>query len=124
MKIAVAMQNGEEIQTGHFGQALRYFIYETTDNSNSNKYTLVEKRKNPHHGKHKHAKVEEIEEVLGDCSVWIGSKMGKGSMKYLPTAGITPFLTSESSPGKAVDEFLRQAADSRSTPEGSDNAPD
>ena len=124
MKIAVAMQNDREVQTEHFGQALRYFIYEFTGNADSQKYTPVEKRENPHHGRHKHAKVEEIEEVLGDCAVWIGSQMGKGSMKYLPTAGITPFLTTESSPDKAVDEFVRHSADSRSTPKGSVHAAD
>ncbi len=107
MKIAVAMKNEQELQTGHFGQALFYNMYEV----DGKEYSFIGKRENPHFGKHKHAKAAEIEEVIGDCSVWIGVEMGKGSVRHLCSAGITPFVVQASDPDKAVKEYIRYAMD-------------
>jgi predicted Fe-Mo cluster-binding NifX family protein len=103
MKLAIAMQNEDEIQEDHFGQAPFYAVYSLE----AGEPRFVERRENPYHGAHRHAKAAEIREMLGDCRVWIGRQMGQRSVEYLRGVGILPFRVTESSPDAAIEEFLR-----------------
>lgn len=104
MNVAIAMKNEHELQDDHFGQAPFYRVYELQGKS----HIFVEKRSNTHHGTHKHEKAREIEEILGDCNVWIGRQMGKKSVQYLTDIGITTFQTTETEPEKALHAYLAQ----------------
>jgi len=59
-----------------------------------------------YYGKHQHAKVEEILQILGDCKVWIGKSMGKGSIKKLKELNYETVLTDKNSPDGAIRAYL------------------
>ena len=56
---------------------------------------IIEKevRKNPYADSRVHARGDGILEVAGDCKVWVGKSIGKGSMKKLVELGYHSILT-------------------------------
>ncbi len=105
--IAVAVNKNEKLWPGHFGIAPYYNIYDRDKN-------LVEKRINPHgsgHSRHSHEDDNQpkmIKEVLHDCDVFIGKRMGeKSKLKLAEKLGVTTILTKESDPLKALEEYIK-----------------
>ena len=88
MKIAIGMRDNEKVNEDHFGQSKFYNVYEY----DGSKVDLKEKRENPHFGVDKHAKVEDIKEVVGDCKIWVALTMGKQSRLNLIETGYKPIL--------------------------------
>ncbi len=106
--IAVGVNKNDKIWPGHFGIAPHYKIYDREK-------TLVEKRINPHgagvsdHG-HDHDDNQPIfiKEILHDCNVFIGKRMGEESkLKLAEKLGVTTILTKEPDPVKALEEYLK-----------------
>jgi len=106
--IAVAVNKKEKLWTGHFGIAPYYYIYDRDKN-------LVEKRLNPHGSGHSHHSHHDddnqpkmIKEILRDCNVFIGKRMGeKSKQKLAEKLGVTTILTKETDPSKALEEYLK-----------------
>lgn len=105
--IAVAVNKNNKLWPGHFGIAPYYNIYDKDKN-------LIEKRLNPHgtgHSHHTHEDANQpklIKEILHGCNVFIGKRMGeKNKKKLAEKLGVTTFLTKETDPLKALEEYLK-----------------
>ena len=106
--IAVAVNKNDKIWPGHFGISPYYNIYNKEKN-------LIEKRLNPHgagvsdHGHdHDDNQPKFIKEILHDCNIFIGKRMGeKSKLKLAEKLGITTVLTKEPDPVKALAEYLK-----------------
>ena len=108
MKIAFGTIDGDRINDDHFGQSPIFVVLEL----NGSEIVGREIRKNPYGGSHIHAKVDEILEVLGDCKVWVGRSMGKGSMKKLVDMGYEPVLTKAETVNEAFSDVLNKLSES------------
>ncbi len=106
--IAVAVNKNDKIWPGHFGIAPHYNIYDLGKN-------FIEKRLNPHgvgisnHGHdHDDKQPKLIKEILHDCNVFIGKRMGeKSKLKLAQKLGVKTILTKETDPVIVVDEYLK-----------------
>ncbi|NOX65798.1 MAG: hypothetical protein GXO85_08355 [Chlorobi bacterium] len=106
--IAVAVNKNTKLWPGHFGISPYYYIYDRDRN-------LIEKRINPHgagHTNHSHHDDDNqpkmIKEILNDCDVFIGKRMGeKSKQKLAEKLGVTTILTKETDPIKAIEEYLK-----------------
>jgi predicted Fe-Mo cluster-binding NifX family protein len=101
MKIAIGMRDKERVNEDHFGQSKFYNIYE----HDGSKVDLKEQRKNPHFGVDKHAKVEDIKEVVGDCKIWVALTMGKQSRLNLIEDGYKPILIKSNNLNEVLNEI-------------------
>ena len=101
--IAIGTKDGELVNDDHFGQSKTFSIFKFEENG----FVKIEERENPHYGKHIHAKVEDILEIIGDCKIWIGKSMGKGSMRKLKELNYVTFLTTKDTTSEAIEEFLK-----------------
>lgn len=103
--IAIAVNKNDKIWPGHFGIAPHYNIYDLDK-------TFIEKRLNPHcarNSSHNHNDNQPklIKEILQDCNVFIGKRMGeKSKLKLAEKLGVTTVLTKETDPAKAIEEYL------------------
>jgi predicted Fe-Mo cluster-binding NifX family protein len=105
--IAVAVNKNEKMWAGHFGIAPYYYVYDKNKN-------LLEKRVNPHASSHSHHSHDDdnqpkmIKEILQDCNVFIGKRMGEqNKQKLAEKLGVTTILTKETDPLKALEEYLK-----------------
>jgi len=102
--IAVAVNKNTKLWPGHFGIAPYYNIYDRNKN-------LIEKRLNPHGSNHSHEDDNQpkmIKEILHDCNVFIGKRMGeKSKLKLAEKLGVTTILTKETDPVKAIEDYLK-----------------
>ena len=87
MRIAVATDDGATVRRGHFGDALRYAIYEDG--------RLLELRENPYtdeklditeHNDPRKAAL--IGQLLADCQVLVGSSHGRKNAERLRARGM------------------------------------
>jgi predicted Fe-Mo cluster-binding NifX family protein len=104
--IAVGVNKLDKVWYGHFGVSPYFQVY----NGNGE---MIEKRINPHgvgqEGKHTHGDEQPllIKEILQDCKIFVGKKMGKGSkLKLEKKLGIETILTENIEPQEVVKEFL------------------
>ena len=103
--IAMATDGQDRMWGGHFGIAPVYYLYTLTGE-------LVEKRPNPYGagqgGKHQHHDDPRlIIDLLPECAVFIGRRMGEESKRKLAEKfGIRAILTSERTPEAALRAFL------------------
>jgi len=104
MKVAFATVDGERINDDHFGQSPMFVVLKL----DGSKVIEKEVRKNPYADSHIHARVDEILEVVGDCKVWVGKSMGKGSMKKLVELGYHPILTEAETLNEALSDVLKR----------------
>ncbi len=103
--IAVAVDEEGKVWGGHFGMAPTYFVYDRRGR-------FVESRSNPH-GARRGQKVTHhddprlIVNLLPDCDVFIGRRMGETSRKRLvQNLGVEPVLTDSRDPTEAVQVYL------------------
>lgn len=101
--IAVGTKDGNLVNDDHFGQSRTFSIFKF----DVDHFEKIEDRDNPYYGKHVHAKVEDILEIVGDCKIWIGKSMGKGSMKRLKELNYITFITTKDTVNEAIEEFLK-----------------
>ncbi|BBE31186.1 hypothetical protein OSSY52_13270 [Tepiditoga spiralis] len=101
MKIVIGLNENGFINKGHFGHSNEYIIFEY-ENGN---FTEIERRINPLVKEHKHAKVEEILEIVGDCEVWVAKNMGKMSMLKLKEKNYKPILVDTDIIEKALNKI-------------------
>jgi len=104
MKVAFATVDGERMNDDHFGQSPMFVVLKL----DGSKVIEKEVRKNPYADSHVHARVDEILEVVGDCKVWVGKSMGKGSMKKLVELGYHPILTEAETLDEALNDILKR----------------
>jgi hypothetical protein len=103
--IAIATDGKGRLWSGHFGIAPLYLLY-------SPQGELVEKRQNPYgagqgkaHQHHDDPKL--IIDLLPECAVFIGRRMGEESKRKLAQKfGIDAGLTSEKTPEAALRAYL------------------
>ncbi|MCD6289604.1 MAG: hypothetical protein J7M34_03805 [Anaerolineae bacterium] len=103
--IAIGVDAKRRIWGGHFGIAPLYQIYDLDGK-------LLEERQNPY-GAGAGQKIQHhddpklIIELLSECRVFIGRRMGDHSKEQLEKRwGITTVLTSERSPEEALKAYL------------------
>jgi len=101
--IAIGTNDGFKLNEDHFGQSRYYDIYELDERKCAIK---VEARQNPYYESHKHAEVDEILQVIGDCPVWIGAAMGKGSLKKLAEMNYEPVVLEPMTIDEALKAYL------------------
>jgi predicted Fe-Mo cluster-binding NifX family protein len=87
-KAAIATQDGKSLWKDHFGQAPFYQICEF----DGKQWIKGEKRANPFAATGKHARPEEIRQVLADCNIFAAREMGKKSRQALDSSGVITFL--------------------------------
>lgn len=102
--IAVAIDKSGNIWKGHFGIAYSFSLFDGKGN-------LIKEIKNPYavteSGQKHQSKPGLISDLLPQCNVFIGKKMGKESFALIQNKlGIIPFLTTQNDPLKAVKEYL------------------
>jgi predicted Fe-Mo cluster-binding NifX family protein len=106
MKIAIGTDDKKTIRTGHFGQSIYYLIIELLNGETVSR----EYRQNPYinseHGRHHHGQVEEILELLNDCSLLMARSMGKTSLARLTAQGIDCIITEIDLIDRAVEQYL------------------
>jgi len=103
--IAMGLDKNQDLQQDHFGQSCYFEIYDYSGNP-------IELRKNPFYERHQHANAKEIQQVLPDCQIWVGTAMGDRSRKYLESAGIVTFqIPTEQSnlSHKKIIQFVRES---------------
>ncbi|OJF77485.1 MAG: hypothetical protein BKP49_00375 [Treponema sp. CETP13] len=83
-RIAMGLDKNKDLQKDHFGQSFYFKIYDYSGKP-------IELRGNPFYEWHQHANAKEIQQVLPDCQIWVGSAMGARSQEYLKSAGIVTF---------------------------------
>lgn len=105
--IAIGVTDSDKMWKGHFGIAPDYKIY-----TNEGKY--VDTRKNPHGASHNHQhshgdkQPKVIKELLHDCSVFIGKRMGEESkLNLAQKLGITTILVDTNEPEEALNNYLK-----------------
>ena len=106
--IAVGVNKLDKIWHGHFGVSPYFQIYNAGGE-------LIEKRINPHglghQGKHTHGDEQHllVKEILHDCKIFVGKKMGEGSQQKLSQKlGIETVLTEKTDPEEVVKEILNK----------------
>ena len=103
--IAVAVNKIDKVWHGHFGISPFFQIY-------NREGELIEKRINPHGAGHSKLDHDEnkpllIKEILDDCSVFIGKRMGEKSKKILlDKFYVETIFTDETDPEITVKSFL------------------
>jgi len=101
--IAIAIDGKGRLWGGHFGMAPVYYLY-------SPEGELVEERPNPYgagHGHQHHDDPKLIIDLLPECAVFIGRRMGEDSKRKLAQKfGIDAVLTSEKTPEAALRAYL------------------
>ncbi|MGM0642085.1 MAG: NifB/NifX family molybdenum-iron cluster-binding protein [Thermotogota bacterium] len=100
MNITIGMKDDKSINEDHFGQSKFYNIFKY----DYDKLTFLEKRDNPYFGVDKHAKVEDIKEVVGDCKIWVAKTMGKQSRLNLIETGFKPIIVKSND----IDDVLKE----------------
>jgi len=104
--IAIATDGKGRLWGGHFGIAPVYLLY-------SPQGELVEERPNPYGagqgGKHEHHDDPRlIIDLLPECAVFIGRRMGEESKRKLAQKfGIDAVLTTEKTPADALRAYLQ-----------------
>ena len=113
--IAVAVDEQGQVWSGHFGMAPMYFIYDQQGN-------LRERRSNPYGAcrgeKHQHHDDPRlIVNLLPECGVFIGRRMGEASRRKLAqNLGVEPVLTQEQDPTEAVRIWLNAKESDHAAP--------
>lgn len=106
LRIAVASRGGGRINR-HFGHAQEFLIYEVS--GNSTKLLGVRKVQAYCVGKadcrDKSSILQEIVEMLKDCSLLLSSGIGEGPKRHLQTAGIIPLVSN----GDIEEQLLESA---------------
>ncbi|NOQ13364.1 MAG: nitrogen fixation protein [Methyloprofundus sp.] len=102
MKIAVASQNRKEI-TDHTGRCRKFWIYEIESKMIVNKALLELSKEQSFHDSSPHDF-----SPLEDVQVLIAGGMGSGLVRRLENMGIEPLSTTETSPDKAVEDYLNR----------------
>ena len=101
--IAIAIDGKGRLWGGHFGMAPVYYLY-------SPEGELVEERPNPYgagHGHQHHDDPKLIIDLLPECAVFIGRRMGEDSKRKLAQKfDIDAVLTSEKTPEAALRAYL------------------
>lgn len=103
--LAVAVDENGRLWGGHFGIAPLYFIYDREGH-------LREQRVNPYGARRGHRATHHddprlIVDLLSDCGVFIGKRMGENSRRRLAkNLGVTPVLTRAETPQDAVRAWL------------------
>jgi len=101
MKIAVASQNRREI-TGHTGRCRKFWIYTIENGAITAKELLELAKEQTFHDSSPHDP-----SPLDDVQVLIASGMGTGLVRRLENMGIEALITTETSPDKAVEDYLK-----------------
>lgn len=96
MRIAVTSQNATTV-TGHAGRCRRFLVFEVDGGPASAPPTVVEldETQTFHHA-------HQLPAALAGIDALITQGMGEGLFQRLTTLGITPVITTESSPALAV----------------------
>ncbi len=103
--VAVAVDESGRTWGGHFGIAPVYAIYDREGR-------LREQRPNPYGARRgqkatHHDNPRLIVDLLADCGVFIGKRMGEGSRRHLTEKlGVISVLTRAQDPQKAVRAWL------------------
>ena len=105
--IAIAVNDAGALWGGHFGMAPAFQIYDPTG-------ALVEVRPNPYgagqgkkHTHHDNPRL--IIDLLPECAVFIGRRMGEDSKRKLAEKfGIDAILTIEKTPEAALQAYLNR----------------
>ncbi len=101
--IAIAADDKNRMWGGHFGMAPRYFLYSPAGE-------LIEKRPNPYGAGQSHEHHDDpkrIIDLLPECAVFIGRRMGEESKRKLAERfGIDAVLTTEKTPEAALRAYL------------------
>jgi len=103
--IAVAVNKIDKVWHDNFGISPFFQIY-------NSKGELIEKRINPHGAGHSKLDHDEnkpvlIKEILNDCSVFIGKRMGEKSKEILlEKFNVETIFTEETDPETTVESFL------------------
>jgi len=103
--IAIGTNDGFKLNDDHFGQSRYYDIYELDEGKCVVK---LEARPNPYFENHKHAELDEILQVIGDCPVWIGAAMGQGSLKKLAEMDYEPVILEPMTIEEALKAYLEK----------------
>jgi len=103
--IAIGTNDGFKLNDDHFGQSRYYDIHELDE---SDFVVKVEARQNPYFGNHKHAELNEIMQVIGDCAVWIGTSMGERSLKRLAEMDYEPVILKPMTIDEALKTYLKK----------------
>lgn len=103
--IAIGTNDGFKLNEDHFGQSRYYDIYELDESKCAVK---LEARPNPYYENHKHAEVDEILQVIGDCPIWIGAAMGQGSLKKLAEMNYEPVVLKPMTIDEALKAYLNE----------------
>ncbi len=105
--IAVGVNKLDKVWHGHFGISPYFLIY-------NNDGEMIEKRINPHGAgqghKHDHGDDQPflIKEILHDCNIFVGKKMGEGSkLKLAQKLGVETVLTENAEPQEVVNGILK-----------------
>ncbi|HEY79619.1 MAG TPA: hypothetical protein G4O05_00880 [Caldilineae bacterium] len=108
--IAIAVNGQGALWGGHFGMAPAFQLYAPTGE-------LLETRPNPYGAgqgqKHQHHDDPKlIIDLLPECAVFIGRRMGEDSKRKLAQKfGIDAVLTRERTPAEALRAYLAQSGD-------------
>jgi len=101
--IALATDGKGKMWGGHFGMAPVFILYSPAGD-------LIERRPNPHgagYGHIHHDDPKLIIDLLPECAVFIGRRMGKDSKRKLAEKfGIDAVLTVEKTPQAALHAYL------------------
>ncbi|PVD17199.1 dinitrogenase iron-molybdenum cofactor biosynthesis protein [Mesotoga sp. Brook.08.105.5.1] len=103
--IAIGTNDGFKLNDDHFGQSRYYDIYELDEGKCAVKLGA---RPNPYFENHKHAELDEILQVIGDCPVWIGAAMGQGSLKKLAEMDYEPVILEPMTIEEALKAYLEK----------------
>lgn len=95
--IVLGVDRDGQMWNADFGMSPLYHIYDRAGN-------LVEKRANPYATRPHHGNPKLIVDLLPECGVFIGRKMGKPEM--LRKMGIQPVFTEEKDPQVALAAYL------------------
>ncbi len=104
--LAVGVNKVDKVWHGHFWISPYFQIY-------NREGEMIEKRINPHGAGHGHRddQVDNqpflIKDILHDCTIFIGKKMGKASkQKLAQKLGIEAILTEATDPNEVVKNIL------------------
>jgi len=99
MKAAIATTDGNILWEDHFGQSPFYQICEF----DGEQWVKSEMRRNPMAEERKHARPEEIYQLLSDCDIFAAIRMGEKSRQVLNTMGIITHLRDAQSVEQMID---------------------
>ncbi len=100
MNIAVASQNRKGI-TEHTGRCRKFWIYKIENGTVANKELLELSKEQSFHDSSPNDP-----SPLDNVQVLIAGGMGTGLVYRLENRGISPLITSETDPDKAVNDYL------------------